>query len=154
MPERRRLARQMQLAFDDEPWYGPSLNVVLDDTPKARIHEHPVPGGHSVAELMWHMAHWKEVVLARLDGDPVREANSSDWPVLDPRTATFRALRKRLDTAHVNLMDRVATLTDADLGVQVAGNSMDREELLQGILQHDIYHTGQLALLVKALNAS
>jgi uncharacterized damage-inducible protein DinB len=152
--ECHRLAKQMQLAFDDEPWYGPSLTSVLDEIPRKRIHEHPIPGAHSIAELMVHMAHWKEVVLARLDGDPVSDANPRDWARLDSKSATYSAVRNRLEAAHHTLMERVAEFTDADLAVQVAGNNLDRDELLQGILQHDIYHTGQLAVLVKALKAN
>ena len=147
------IAKQMQLAFDDEPWYGPSLNFLLDDIPKRRIHERPIPGGHSIAELMAHMAHWKEVVLRRLDGDPVTDANASDWPALDPKVATYTVLRKRVDVAYVRLIERVAEFSDPDLEVQVAGNRLTRLELLHGVLQHDVYHTGQLALVLRALQA-
>lgn len=147
------IAKQMQLAFDDSPWYGPSLHSLLDDIPRRRIHERPIPGGHSIAELLTHMAHWKEVALRRLDGDPVPEANASDWPVLDPKVATYAVLRKRVDTAYVRLTDRLAEFSDEDLRAPVAGNRLTRLQLLHGVLQHDVYHTGQLALLLKALQA-
>jgi uncharacterized damage-inducible protein DinB len=149
----RRLADALHVAFDDSPWYGPSLTFVLDDIPARRIHEHPVPGAHSIAELLVHMAHWKDVVRRRLEGDAVPDANDADWPPL-AATATLRELRRRLEQAHVELADCVAALDEAGLDARVAGNRISREEIVHGILQHDVYHTGQLALLVRALRAT
>jgi uncharacterized damage-inducible protein DinB len=151
MSRAKRLTAEFQAAFEGEPWYGPGLATVLDEVPASRIHEHPVQGGHSIAELLAHMAHWKDVVRRRLEGDAVPDANDTDWPVLEPDTATFRALRQRLEASHVGLTHCLAALTDAQLDGRVAGNDLSREGIVQGVLQHDIYHTGQLALLVKAL---
>ena len=152
MSEITRLVGQMQAAYDGEPWYGPSLQSLIGRLPARRLHQRPVPGAHSAAELLAHISFWKEIVVRRLDGDPVRDANDHDWPALDPKDATLAALRRRIDAAHKALIARTTALTDGELDRRIAGTSTTRYEILQGVLQHDIYHAGQLALLARALN--
>jgi uncharacterized damage-inducible protein DinB len=103
-----------------------------------------------MAELLVHMAHWKDVVRRRLEGDPVADANEGDWPAIPDGSVTFAELRLRLDAAQARLLERVAALTDAELDAPVAGNDLTREAIVHGVLEHDVYHTGQLALLVRA----
>jgi uncharacterized damage-inducible protein DinB len=112
-----------------------------------------VAGAHTVAELLVHIAHWKDVVRRRLEGDALPDANDTDWPPLEAN-ATLRELRRRLEEAHGKLANCVAALDEAGLDAQVAGNRISREEIVHGILQHDVYHTGQLSLLVKALRGA
>lgn len=154
MSRARRLADALQEAYAASPWYGPALTTVLEGVPARRIAEHPVPGAHSIAELLVHLAHWKDVVRRRLEGDPVPEANDLDWAATDSASPSLRTLRRRLDAAHDRLVSRVAALSDAELDGRVAGNAMSREEIVHGVLQHDVYHAGQLALLLKALTTT
>jgi len=49
----------------------------------------------------------------------------------------------------VTLMDN---LTDALLGKQVADREYNYRFLLNGIVQHDIYHLGQIAYVKKLLS--
>lgn len=153
MSRASRLAQAAQAAFDGDPWYGPSLDSVLDEMPPRRIHERPVAGAHSIAELMAHIAHWKDVVRRRLEGDPAPDANQADWPEI-PSSASFDELRRRIDEAHARLVARVSGLDDSALDAEVAGNRISREEIVHGIVQHDIYHAGQLTLLARALTGA
>lgn len=153
MSRASRLAQAAQAAFDGDPWYGPSLDSVLDEMPPRRIHERPVAGAHSIAELMAHIAHWKDVVRRRLEGDPVPEANATDWPPV-PASTSFTELRQRIDHVHARLIACVVGLDDSALDAEVAGNRISREEIVHGIVQHDIYHAGQLTLLARALTGA
>ena len=63
-----------------------------------------------------------------------------------------------LESSLRTLAQRVSRLTSDELAVMVGttrdrplGTGVTRAEMLLGILQHNAYHTGQLALLRKAL---
>lgn len=154
MSECHRLADQMRLAYDGDAWHGPSLVSLLEQVPAGRAYEHPIDGAHSPAELVAHAAFWKEVVRRRTEGDAVADANHRDWPRLDRSTMTWKALRQRLDAAHAELLLRVEGLDDHRLSEPVPGQAISLYVMLHGVVQHDIYHAGQLAMLVKAFDAT
>lgn len=154
MTECHRLADQMRLAYDGDAWFGPSLISLLDAAPAGRVFEHPIAGAHSIAELVAHAAFWKDVVQLRTEGDAVADANHRDWPKLDRSAASWKSLRQRLDAAHAALVARVEGLGDTRLDEPVPGQAISLYVMLHGVVQHDIYHAGQIAMLLKALDAS
>ena len=154
MPECHRLADQMRLAYNGDAWFGPSLTSLLDEIPAARAFEHPVAGAHSPAELVAHAAFWKEVVQLRCEGDAVADANHRDWHKLDRASITWAVLRQRLDAAHAALLSRVESLGDHRLEEPVPGQAIPLYVMLHGVVQHDIYHAGQISMMVKAFRES
>lgn len=154
MSEAHRLGDQMRLAYDGDAWHGPSLVSLLDQVPVGRAHDQVIPGAHSVAELVQHMAFWKEVVRRRTEGDAVADANQRDWRHVDPATATWDVLRARLHQAHHDLVLRVEGLTDARLEESVPGQAISLYVMLHGVVQHDVYHAGQVAMLLKTLGVT
>jgi len=51
-----------------DPWHGPSLGTLLDDLTETEAASHPIPGAHSIAELVLHVAAWMDEVARRLAG--------------------------------------------------------------------------------------
>ena len=52
---------------------------------------------------------------------------------------------------HAKLYEAVLPLEDSQLSDPVRGCDYDTSFMLHGVIQHDLYHTGQIALLKKAL---
>lgn len=154
MREAHRLAEQMRLAYDGDAWHGPSLVSLLDRITPERAFEHPIAGAHSAAELVAHIAFWKSVVQRRTEGDAVSDANAHDWRPLDPTATPWPVLRQRLDAAHAALVARVEGLDDHRLEEPVPGQAINTYVMLHGVVQHDLYHAGQLAMLLKAEGAT
>ncbi len=151
MQESHRLADQMRRAYDGGAWHGPSVVELLNEVPEIRAFDHPIAGAHSAAELVAHLAHWKHVVQRRTEGDTVADAGAHDWRPLDPATTSWADLRQRLAAAHGSLVARVEGLDPARLDEPVPGQAISIYVMLHGAVQHDLYHAGQLALLLKAL---
>jgi len=152
--ECHRLADQMRLAYDGDAWFGPSLSSLLDLVPIDRTFEHPIPGAHSPAELVAHAAFWKEVVQLRTEGDAVADANHRDWPPMAPGSPSWASLRQRLDTAQAALLARIEGLGDSRLDEPVPGQAISLYVMLHGVVQHDVYHAGQISMLLKAFVAT
>jgi len=138
------LVKELQDAYDGEPWYGDSLRQtldgILDGTDESRLRERP-----RIPELVAHITSWIEITNRRLDGEIFEVTDEINF-----RTpGAWADDLARLDKAHRALLDRVAKLTDAELDQKMAGKPHSVEYGVRGVVQHNIYHQGQIALLRK-----
>ncbi len=134
-------------------WHGPSLADLVGDLSAAQAEQHPVAGAHSIWELVHHVTAWTEIVRQRLGpafpGEPTPE---QDWPPVPDRSAeAWRLAVERLKDAHRELADDVAAIDDATLLGRVPGRDHTVLVMLHGIVEHDAYHAGQIAVLKRAL---
>ena len=150
MGERDRILDQLTRAFEGEAWHGPSVLEVLEGVTYQRALKKPIPGAHSIWELVLHMTAWEDVVRRRLLGEKPELTDEENWPRIKDRgkAAWGRAL-EGLRAGHMKLRDTVAGISDEQLDVSPTGKYSTRYQLMHGILQHDLYHAGQIAILKK-----
>ena len=142
-----------------DPWPGPPLREILKGITAAQAAAKPVTNAHSIWELVLHMAGWKNETRRRLSGAPAGEPESGDWPRPGATTAEhWKAALEGLETAHRDLVAAVKALPESQLFEATndprnrpLGPGVTYYVLLHGIVQHDVYHAGQIALLKKAL---
>lgn len=112
----------------------------------------PVPHGHSIWELVLHIQAWMQAAHRRLHGDPAELSQQEDWPAVpEPNETEWKRAVASLEAAHNRLRDAVAGLPDSALDAITPGKRHSQEFLLHGVIQHNLYHAGQIALLKKAL---
>lgn len=152
MGEVRRIVDQLQRAWDGDAFHGTPVKNLLQGVKPEAAFARPVPGAHTIAELALHIATWEDIVRRRLGGEVVDTVpDDVDWPpVKDQSPAAWDALRKRLDEVHARLEAAISVLPEPRLREPVAARDYDVGYMLQGILQHGLYHAGQIALLQKA----
>jgi uncharacterized damage-inducible protein DinB len=158
--EAERLGRELDATMEGDPWYGSSVARILDGIDAASAAAHPINGAHSVWELVLHMTAWLNEVRRRLEGGKHGEPAEGDWPPVRTTTSeAWQQARSSLRRAHADLAQALAATDDAGLARQVSGGQVDAAgnpvslyQTVIGILQHDTYHAGQIALLKKALN--
>jgi hypothetical protein len=82
MTEIERILDQLKRAYEAKAWHGPSVKEVLDGVTAEQAHARPLRDGHSIYELVRHIAVWEDVGRRRLQGDPAEVPISSpeDWP--------------------------------------------------------------------------
>lgn len=152
MNEIHRVLDQMDRVFSGEAWHGPSLTRLLDGLSPEEASRHPIPGAHSVWELVRHITAWKTIADQRLKGETVEVSPRRDWPpVWEVSQAEWKRALEDLGESHARLRQAAESLHDSELDQKPAGASESRYILLHGVLQHDLYHTGQIAVLRKAL---
>lgn len=159
--EIRRIADQLDRAVNGPAWHGPSLLEVLRGVNPVDAAARPVPGAHSIWELVAHTTAWLEIVRMRLEGRaPYQITPSMDWPPLDEAaqhpagdsaTRQWDADLSRLRRAAKDLQATVATQDDERLAEDLPGadDTWTAYHTLHGVLQHTLYHTGQIAVLKK-----
>lgn len=151
---------QLIAGHDGDPWYGSSRTRLLRGISAAEAAATPIPGGHSIWQLVLHMTAWTEEVHRRLGGAAPSDPARGDWPVVPaaPTDAAWRAAKAALTRAHAQLATTAATLTPRQLARPVGtsrepalGTGVTVGEMLVGLAQHDAYHVGQVAQLRRLL---
>ncbi len=137
-------------------WHGPALADLLEEVSAADAASYPIKGAHSIWELVLHVTAWTEIARERLAGsakaDPTHE---EDWPPVNDKSAeAWRAAKERLKDAHRELAEEVGALDDAVLISRLPGKDHTALVMYHGIIEHDAYHGGQIAILKKALATS
>jgi len=153
-----RLIDQLEREFSGDPWHGAPLLGILDGVTAAQALAHPIPTVHSIWELVLHIAGWKEEVTDRLRGQLAGEPAQGDWPSpAGHDEAAWQAAVRRLRASHTALIDEIKRVSEASLDGAVRderdrplGIGLAQWQSLLGILQHDVYHAGQIALIKKA----
>jgi uncharacterized damage-inducible protein DinB len=157
MPETKRIADQLQRAYAGPAWHGPSLREVLSGVTAAQALAQPIPNVHSIWQLVLHIAAWMDAVRERIEHGPVREPAEGDWPeIADTSEAGWQATLELLAQRHQALLNVLANLTDEQLK-QRLGTEHDPPSAsgysayynLHGVIQHNLYHAGQIVLLKK-----
>ena len=156
MSEIARLADQVRRAFEGDAWHGDSIKELLAGVTAATAAARPIQNVHSIWELVLHIAAWDDAVLRRIGGAAVQLTKQQDFPpVKDTSPAAWRRTVSHLEQAHNQLIEAVAGFPDSRLQDQVSGKTEDYYDfyyMFSGIVQHELYHAGQIALLKKALH--
>jgi hypothetical protein len=167
MSRAAQLAKHVERTVVGPMWHGPALSQLLDGVTHDRAAARPIPGAHTIWEIVLHVSAWADITRARLNGQsngaPTPE---EDWPpapvsgsdpncVSDPAgsdpASDWRSAIARLDASHRALAADIRELGDQRLDAMAPGLECSVTVVLQGVVEHGTYHGGQIALLKKAL---
>jgi uncharacterized damage-inducible protein DinB len=154
MSQTARLADQIRRAFEGDAWHGDSVLEILADVDAATAAARPIKNAHSIWEILLHMAAWDGAVVRRTGGTAVQLTGEQNFPpVKDTSEAAWRKTVEQTKRAHDELVKAVMAFPDSRLQEQVPGKTQDYYNfyyMFSGIVQHELYHAGQIALLKKA----
>ncbi len=150
MSEIERIRDQLRRAYSGDAWHGPSLKEVLEGVDADTASARPIADAHSIRELVLHIVAWEKEAIRRVRGEGSDLPPEEDWP--DGADA-WTALLEELDASHVRLMEKLAELDDSQLDSAVIGTGGTVYHLLHGVVQHNLYHGGQIVLLRRAASA-
>lgn len=152
MRETERLADQLQRAHRGNAWHGPALDELLQDLTAAQAAARPLPQAHTIWEIVYHLTAWHDAVYRRLQGEAVEPEGTADWPpVNDHSEGAWLEALAALQERQARLHAAILALRDGDLDLPVPDQPYTRYVMLHGLIQHDLYHAGQIALLRKAV---
>ncbi|RYZ44615.1 MAG: DinB family protein [Chitinophagaceae bacterium] len=147
-------SEQLKDAYEGDPWFGRSVKVLLSEVDES-IALKKLNGQHSILELVWHMITWREFTIHCIQPSPNQNLKSFeelDWRELDHTNRLLWAEGiKRLDETHDELLKALQKADDSILEQIVGERNYNFRKLLAGIIQHDVYHIGQIAYINKAL---
>ena len=126
--------------FDGKPWYGKSISEIL-----SRIKD----PDDEMRKIMAHMLAWREFALLRVKGKDysIQLDTLEDWPEADDLAVD--EVLKRMRAINRELISELSSREDSWLRDRAVSSEYNFQFLLEGIIQHDIYHLGQIAILHK-----
>ncbi|MGE5429535.1 MAG: DinB family protein [Syntrophomonadaceae bacterium] len=146
--------RQLRQVYEGENWNGESYVEKLKSVNEQGAFLQPYPGNHSVAELLWHCIYWRTVILKRLQGDNEfqkgTEKEQNFLPLHDLKKKGWSELLAELSRTQEELVNFLNTKTDEFLDAEYV-QGLTNEYNVEGVVQHDHYHLGQMGLVISIL---
>jgi uncharacterized damage-inducible protein DinB len=132
-------------------WYGPSLAELLAQISPELATTPPAPGAHTISALLQHLLLWNERIRNTSESNPMpRWEAEKEWA--EP-SIPWNELVARWNQSRDLLEEAIRNFPLADLPKQVPGRTYPYETLLPGIVQHAIYHSGQIAMALSILRS-
>jgi uncharacterized damage-inducible protein DinB len=159
-PECGRIADQLRRAFQGNAWHGLSLRELLSEITPEQASARPFPRVHSIWELVLHIHGWTQAALRSTQGSRMPATATSvppeqDWPPVREKTEkAWREALGQLFSAGELLASAIESFGDPRLSETVPGREYDFYFLFHGVVQHSLYHAGQIAILKKELSSS
>lgn len=152
MTETHRINSQLKRAYEGQAWHGPSLRELLEGVTAWQAAAHPIPNAHSIWELVNHIIAWEQIARRRVEGEALIEVpdETNFPPVSDASEAAWQAALQSLEASNRSLRESIKKIDDARLEENAPEANYPIYALLHGVIHHDLYHAGQIALLKKA----
>jgi len=151
--EALRIADQLFRAFSGDAWHGPPLRELVAGLTWEQANARPLPTGHTIWELVLHIDIYVRIALEATDGVPMPKlyGTQKDWlAVTDQSAAAWSVATMRMFENCERLTRAIAGFSDARLKETVPGREYDFYYLFHGIVQHSLFHGGQIAMLRRA----
>ena len=152
--ETQYIIKSFESTLSGQPWFGRAVYEILEEVDKVKANIKPNGSDHSMIILLWHMNTWAEFVLGSLENrsaEEMKTIEANDWPTIDPRVHTWQNGMEQLKTTHSKIIEILNKKEDSFLSEIVPTRKFNYRFMLNGLIQHNIYHLGQVAYVKKML---
>lgn len=137
--------------YDGDPWIEINLKETLKGITPAMASQ-KVGSLNSIWQIVNHVISWRETLLKRVQNEYVPSPeNNFIETISDVSAEAWEETLTRLQKSQENLLLYLSGDKEIDFDENPSQGQYSRYELIEGILQHDVYHLGQVVLLKKML---
>jgi uncharacterized damage-inducible protein DinB len=160
MSNSSKLYNQLSTILYGHAWYGTPIYTIIDGVTFEAAFEKLPGASHTIAEILMHMLAWTEEVTSRMQGNSAGTPAGGDWPdVGEPDEQKLQQIVNNFKLANVELLQLIdefleekwSQATNDERG-RYSDNKLSYEAMISGLIQHHIYHAGQIVLLNKMSN--
>lgn len=148
------IAASLHDTLAGEPWFGRAVYDLLNEVDTTAVYKRPNENAHSMIDLLYHMITWATFTCRRLQGEKEKsmaDFEKLDWREIDPAVHTWANGVKEFKTINDDIIALLKAKDDGFLNQIVDYRSYDFRHLLNGYIQHNIYHVGQVAYVNKLI---
>jgi hypothetical protein len=150
MSEVERILDQYDRALHGSAWHGDSVWEILDGITPEQAFRRLSPVTHTIWELVMHMAFWETEVHHRLRRLPPQSEAELNFPAMpDPTAENWNLALETLRASNAAFRDTLVALADSQLDTPLSAADKSVYVEVHGVIQHHLYHAGQLALIRK-----
>ncbi len=153
------IVRQLRDIQHERNWVGSSFDWKLKSITDAQAFIRPLPDLHSVAEIISHLTAWRNDAMLKLETGrgKLKEEDEENWPTNDKLSKLgWERIRSDYDRSLDKLIGLLESKDDDFLSEKYYDQDFKGEReyrfVVEGLLHHDIYHLGQLGIVIKFLN--
>ncbi len=149
------IIRHIENVHNGEPWFGKAVFTLLEEVNISTVYEKPNDAPHSQIDLLYHMITWADFTLKRLEKNTISDLKATenlDWREINPKKHNWSKGLKELKTILKKIITILKKKDDGFLKEIVDYRKYNYRFLLNGMIEHNIYHIGQIAFLNKMLN--
>jgi uncharacterized damage-inducible protein DinB len=146
--EINRIIKALEGNINGNPWFGDNLQKQLEGIDSKKATKIPVGLNHSIAEILTHMMAWRQFVVEKLNGNAEYEV----WEIPSLNIAEWENILTQLADNQAILLETIYKKGEEQLDLKVDNRQYNFRFILAGIIQHDIYHIGQISIIKKLVN--
>ena len=142
--------------MEGDPWVDETFGKKLRSVNEKNAFTRPLPHVHSVAEVISHLLEWRLSILSYLRGGPrtLRDSDPANWRTnMELSQIGWQSLLAAFNKSQEEIIDLLKIKDDRFLEQIALGEDHNLKYYLDGLLQHDMYHLGQIGLIIKLLNS-
>lgn len=140
----------MQNIFDGAAWHGASVMEIISKIDAKDAFQESAHI-HRICELVQHVVAWRTFAIKRLEGDTNYEVtqheNWKDFRIQNEEA--WEEIKTSLLQSQEALIEALSATNDDRLSDIVENKAYDYYTLIHGVMQHDLYHLGEIALLAR-----
>ena len=152
--ETQYIIKSFESTLSGQPWFGRAVYEILEEVDEGKANIKPNGSDHSMIELLWHMNVWAEFVLGSLENktvDEMKAIEANDWREIDLKVHTWKKGMEHFKSTHKKITNLLNQKDDDFLSEIVPTRKFNFRFMLNGLVQHNIYHLGQVAYVKKML---
>ena len=150
----KNIIRQLNEIQDGSLWFDQCFKEKINSLSDTEALTKPIPQIHSVAEHVSHILEWRKECMLRFKGQRTDLMNSQeDWKDnIALSKIGWTNLKNLFYESTVTLINAMENQDDIFLETRFLDTEYNFHLLIEGIIQHDIYHLGQIGVTIKLLN--
>ena len=155
----KHIIEQLQEVKDGKLWIGSNIDDKLNEVDEKSAFLRPIENLHRVAEIISHLTLWRQETILKIQtgkgsktDDCEENWRDNDWL----KTMGWGMIRSEYDRTLSELIDLLKSKDDEFLSELYYDTDFKGEYpyrfVIDGMLHHDLYHLGQLGIIIKHLN--
>jgi uncharacterized damage-inducible protein DinB len=150
----KNIVRQLNEIQNGSLWFDQCFKEKINALSDAEAFTRPIPPVHSVAEHISHILEWRKECMIRFAGQKTDLMNSpDDWKDnIALSKIGWANLKNLFFDSTVTLINALENQDDTYLETKFLDTDYNFHYLVEGIIQHDLYHLGQIGITIKLLN--
>lgn len=152
MKEITRIVKLFEDIYNGQPWIDVTLSETLQNISSTQAAKKIAAGRNSIWQITNHLISWRLNVLQRIQGKILESPADNYFNEIEDLSETaWKQTIQRLEETQQQWVSFLKNFKEENLEQIYPGNDHTYYGHIQGIIQHDAYHLGQIVLLSKLL---